>query len=165
MIDKIKNFLEKQETEKEKEHNKKEEEYNKIIQKIKELTPKIKELTKIYSFCEENNFEIDDKFISNGMTHELGFYRDINNTNPLVSSKNSLAIQGGGWSGYGIIVNINGQIFPYTDNDSSYEDISEIYNLYMADKKSIKEKLKQFIDNFDKFEKAFYDYIDNIVGE
>ena len=127
---------------------------------IKALTPRIKELITVGVALLANNipfgkvsggWEAHEEFITNGITHELGFFfKFAKDNSPLLG----IGIKGGGCDGHDLAVNADGEfvinINPYKKgyNYDGYYDYCRKY--------------KQFIKDFDEFEKKVYQYVDNL---
>lgn len=127
---------------------------------IKMLVPRIKELIAVAEALLENNipfgkaatrWDEDDEFITNGITHKLGFFfKYAKDNSPLLG----IGIKGGGCDGHDLAVNADGEfvinIDPYAKgyNYDGYYDYCRKY--------------KQFIKDFDEFEKKVYQYVDNL---
>ena len=135
--------------------------YYDLMGKITELYSRIDELIETANACIENGIEIDkyrknhssydDKytcgtFVSNGITHRVGFIQ-----NGYRTTITHMGIVNGGACG---------SLDFYTDGInicSVHEDTKMV-------KKARIEDMKKFLKGFDEFEKAFYEYVDRIVG-
>ena len=126
---------------------------------IKSLAPRIKELIAVGEALLRNNipfgkvsgFWNDEEFITNGITHQLGFYFKYNkNNSPLLG----IGIKGGGCCGHDLAVNANGE---FVINIDPYEKVYEYngYNDYCH-------KYEQFIEEFHGFENRVYQYVENL---
>ena len=126
---------------------------------IKTLAPRIKELIAVGEALLKNNipfgkvsgFWNDEEFITNGITHELGFYFKYNkNNSPLLG----IGIKGGGCCGHDLAVNANGE---FVINIDPYEKVYEYngYNDYCH-------KYEQFIEEFQGFENRVYQYVEKL---
>ena len=134
-----------------------------LVNKVKTLEPRIAALMQVCAALCENKISIGrnlyqlgsyhQEFIAEGFYHKLGFYfTRISNTNCL----RGIGICGGGACGYDFAVDERGFIFENPlerirgrwTNDDAYRDF--------------KHKAEKFINDFDAFEKAVYDYVDNL---
>ena len=128
---------------------------------IKSLSPRLTELIKIGDALLENSILFgkrkeatigyDEEFITNGITHKLGFYFKYSKDNsPLIG----IGIKGGGCCGNDLAVNEEGDMVVKIDpHFHSYMYFG--YNDYCN-------KCKQFLKDFDEFEKRVYEYVDNL---
>lgn len=128
---------------------------------IKALTPRIKELITVGVALLSNNIPFgkvgggflnnDEEFITNGITHKLGFFFQFGKDNsPLLG----IGIKGGGCDGHDLAVNAEGEFVKSID---PYAKVYE-YNGYY----DYCRKCKQFINDFDEFESKVYQYVDNL---
>ena len=137
--------MEKERTEREEIEKKKREE-SEMINKIKHLKPRIQDLLSVANACLANGIELEhgswnhnyDKgdFIADATTHKLGFIK--NASSPICY----IGITGGGWSLYDLKTN-------GVELDADGRD------KFIA--------LKRFLKDFDKFEKLFYAYVDDMT--
>ena len=155
-IDKIKNYaknkaLKQQTAEEEKLLKSKE-----LVEEIKTLKPRIKELIEVGNACLVNGIPLTGQawgghegydthqFITNCWSHLVGFVQNGK------SAIFELGINAGGACG-----NWNFR----TDGD----------NVYDVDGDNVREAslehLQKFMNNFDKFEKSFYEYVDKLVNK
>lgn len=127
---------------------------------IKALTPRIKELITVGVALLANNIPFgkvggrlgeDEEFITNGITHKLGFFfKYAKDNSPLLG----IGIKGGGCDGHDLAVNADGEVIininPYAKvyNYDGYYDYCRKY--------------KQFIKDFDEFESKVYQYVENL---
>lgn len=126
---------------------------------IKALAPRIKELIAVAEALLENNipfgrvsgWDNDEEFITNGITHELGFFFKYGKDNsPLLG----IGIKGGGCDGHDLAVNAEGE---FVKNIDPYKK-GYNYNGYY----DYRSKYKKFINDFDEFENKVYQYVDNL---
>lgn len=138
------------------------------IEQIKALGPRIKELLKIANVCLENGVEINRQgkshvqyseewnnatFCTNCITHKIGFvwqYKD----NVFINKIEAMGIDGGG---------ANGEHYLRTDGEFVVSRNGRGYDV--GYKEPDESQLKEFIKNFDKFESAFYGYVDGLTGQ
>lgn len=129
---------------------------------IKALAPRIEKLMQVGQALLKNDIPLgkqtknicgsyDDEFVTNGLSHHLGFYFSHGkNNSPLLG----IGIEGGGCCGRSLAVNEKGDMVVKIDpHYHSYQYFG--YNDYCG-------KCKKFLDNFDSFEKRVYEYIDNL---
>lgn len=127
--------------------------------RIKALAPRIAELMDIASELMNNGISLGrknytrgykDEFVTEGICHNLGFYF------PFVNDKRcfrGIGIEGGGCCGHDLGVDRYGNIIT-----SAYSFPESLFgNSRHFDFCS---KCKQFLDNFDSFEKRVFDYVD-----
>jgi len=127
---------------------------------IKSLVPRIKELITVGAALLENNipfgkvsngWERHEEFITNGITHELGFFFKFGKDNsPLLG----IGIKGGGCDGHDLAVNENGEFVINIDPNARGYNYDGYYDYCR--------KYKQFINNFDEFESKVYQYVENL---
>ena len=127
---------------------------------IRELTPRIKELITVgvallsndIPFGKVNNgWERHEEFITNGITHELGFFFQFGKDNsPLLG----IGIKGGGCDGHDLAVNTNGEFVKAIDPYAKVYNYDGYYDYCR--------KCKQFINDFDEFESKVYQYVENL---
>ena len=127
---------------------------------IKSLAPRIKELITVGEILLENNISFGNRvgfrreyeeFITNGITHELGFFFKFGKHNsPLLG----IGIKGGGCDGHDLAVNIYGEIVINIDPYAKGYNYDGYYDYCR--------KYKQFINDFDEFESKFYQYVENL---
>jgi hypothetical protein len=134
-----------------------------LTDRIKACQPRIAALMKVCAALCENKISIgkkiyrlggyDEEFIAEGFFHKIGFYFvRFNRSNYL----RGIGIRGGGACGNDFAVDERGFIFENPierncgrwTNDNAYRDF--------------KDKAEKFINDFDAFEKAVYDYVDNL---
>lgn len=154
--------------EKEIEIEKKTKEY---MNKIKQLQSRIEKIIKIGNLCIENNIEIgqrgdkrtykDNCFETEGIKHQLGFYRNHFQGYPTYKCNkyDYIGFQNGGFCGdYDFLTNgkeiieikqKRDHLTPPLDNTSIYREPT-IY------------QMSHFIAEFDNFEKEFYNFINNL---
>ena len=128
---------------------------------IKSLASRLAELIKIGDALIENGISFgkrtkaiigyDEEFITNGITHKLGFYFKYSKDNsPMIG----IGIKGGGCCGRDLAVNKEGDMVVKIDphyHSYMYFGFNDYCN-----------KCKQFLENFDEFEKRVYEYVDNL---
>ena len=139
----------------------KEEIINCYARHIKNIAPRIKELMKVGHALLNNNLAFgkqtkaligyDEEFITNGITHKLGFFFQFARDNsPLLG----IGIKGGGCCGQDLAVDENGDMVVKIDpHYHSYRYFG--FDDYCG-------KCEQFLDDFNDFEKRVYEYIDNL---
>lgn len=144
-------------------------EYHTLMGKIVELQPRIAELIETVNACIKNGIEINKyrnshcysgydnykqgTFVSNAISHKIGFIQG-NGVSFGYNPKTPITVMG--------IVNGGacGKLDFHTNGINAYsvhEDTKEMSKARIKD-------IKKFLDNFDEFEKAFYEYVDSIVG-
>ena len=124
---------------------------------IKALAPRLTELMQIGDALIKNGISFGkrtgyyEEFITNGLSHRLGFYFKYSKDNsPLIG----IGIKGGGCCGRNLAVNEKGDMVVKIDpNYHSYKYSG--FNDYCN-------KCKQFLKDFDSFEKRVYEYVDNL---
>lgn len=126
---------------------------------IKTLTPRIKELITVGVALLSNNIPFgkvsrwndEEEFITNGITHKLGFFFKFTKFNsPLLG----IGIKGGGCDGHDLAVNANGEFVKAIDPYIRMYEYDGYYDYCR--------KCKQFINDFDEFENKVYQYVDNL---
>ena len=133
----------------------------KLASKIKSLGDRIEKLIDTANACLENGIEInatrnnghwqcDDKwergtFCTNCTTHKIGFVWTFKD-HKFIGKIEEMGIDGGG---------ANGEHYLRTDGTVVKDRLPKLPQAY---------QMQRFVDTFDDFEKAFYDYIDKIVG-
>lgn len=139
----LENHVNKKEEEKRRKIEEEEREEMEMIEQIKALKPRIQDLILVGNSCVSNGIYIgkldtqyteynNRYFLADKVTHHLGF--DTDGHSPIYF----LGIFGGGYDHYNL--RTNGNIFDL-DGDKLYV-------------------LRKFLNNFDEFENAFYDYVD-----
>lgn len=160
-IDAIKAYkvrAEQQEAEKEYVEMKKRED---LALKIRSFDDRITKLIETANACLENGIEINAErnmgyirsydtwergtFCTNSVTHRIGFVWTVRN-NRFIGRIEEMGIDGGG---------ANGEHYLRTDGKVVKDELIKPPQTY---------QMQRFVDTFDDFEKAFYDYIDKIVG-
>lgn len=151
----VKEFAQKQRADALRETERQVRELNAYVDKIRGFAPRIKDILDIARTMYENRVYIgkpqkatigyESEFVTNGITHRLGFYVDVKRTfehfNEAACFPYAIGIEGGGCSGCGLEVNENGEIV---------RGISEL------------KKLKEFVFEFDAFESEFYNYAESL---
>lgn len=127
---------------------------------IRALTPRIKELMTVGMALLTNHIPFgrvggflnnDEEFITNGITHELGFFFErAKDNSPLLG----IGIEGGGCCGHDLVVNAEGEFVKNIDPYAKGYNYNGYYDYCI--------KYKQFIKDFDEFEKKVYQYVDNL---
>ncbi len=127
---------------------------------IKSLAPRIKELITVGAALLANNIPFGkradgwgeyEEFITNGITHELGFFFQFGKDNsPLLG----IGIKGGGCDGHDLAVNANGEFVRAIDPYARVYVYDGYYDYCR--------KCKQFIKDFDEFENKVYQYVENL---
>lgn len=131
----------------------------KLASKIRSLGDRIEKLIDTANACLENGIEInatlnnghclgDDKwergtFCTNCWSHRIGFVWAYKDHKFIIEE---MGIDGGG---------ANGEHYLRVDENSVRDRLPKLPQIY---------QMQRFIDTFDDFEEAFYDYIDKIVG-
>lgn len=122
--------------------------------KVKALAPRFNDLMAVAAELKGNGFTLGkrvpvggcgflyEEFLSNGIDHRTGFFR---HQGVIIG----FGIEGGGCDGADVIWDINGDYIQYLSEDK--------WNDY-----TIRQKLDKFLDNFDDFERRFYEYVDNL---
>ena len=163
-IDNIRNYAETQGQLVEKKERATEALREKLIGDILTLSSRIKELIETGIACLENNICIDaygvrfdhsldsyecGTFVTNGITHRLGFYTIGGQLNKQIVG---IGIENGGACG-----NVDLKVTP--------ENVSgEIHGNFPLRAEPRIRDMKDFLEHFDEFETAFYKYVDNIVS-
>ena len=160
-IEKIKKYREKKDAENLALEKSKQAEAEALEARIRGLKPRIEELIATANACRENGIDInkygktfnikDDKylsgtFITNAVSHRLGFI-DV----PYNCKFLWIGIKGG-------------NDYPDFDFRTNGDKIFNMDNKDIVLEPSV-DFMKIFIKDFDIFEKAFYEYVDSIVGE
>lgn len=136
------------------------------VDQIKAFGPRIKELIEVANACIENDVEINYQgksdsqyhdewnnatFCTNCSTHKVGFvwqYKD----QKFINRIEAMGIDGGG---------ANGEFYLRTNGDYL---ISRKGRSYEAECNELDEyQLETFVKTFDKFETAFYKYVDSLL--
>lgn len=127
---------------------------------IKSFVPRIKELIAVGEALLQNDISFgkrvgrwgeDEEFITNGITHELGFFFKYRKDNsPLLG----IGIKGGGCDGHDLAVNAEGEFVKNIDPYKKGYNYNGYYDYCR--------KYKQFIKDFDEFENKVYQYVDNL---
>lgn len=128
---------------------------------IKELAPRIDVLLDIAKSLLENNIPIgkrvkafigyDEELVTEGINHKLGFYFTYKDRHRCLVG---IGIAGGGCCGHDLAVNAFGNMVVSIDPN---------YNSYQYDGYSdFCCKCKQFLNDFDDFEKRVFQYVDNL---
>ena len=88
------------------------------------------------------------EFISEAITHELGLIpKHYDFFNPLDVSIYAIGFKGGGCHGYDFAINEDGVVVSCNEKELTME---------------VEFRAKKFVKEFDKFEKKFYEYVDNL---
>ena len=167
-IDSIKAYKVQVEQEKIEAHNRELAEREELIIKIKELQPRIVELIETANACIENDIEInkyhksgcyssDDSwergtFVTNGISHNVGFVETFKEYNH--STKHSITeigIEAGGACGA-------------LDFRTDGVNVYSIHERTKEKSEPLNKHMKDFLRVFDKFEEAFYSYVDRVVN-
>lgn len=138
--------------------------------RIRNLRPRITELIATANACFENGIDIDTygdrydrwfdtyengTFVTNSISHRVGFVQNWKNHTSLECRRIAeVGINAGGACG-------------------SFDFRTDGVSIYSADERGVEygkeeprlEHMKRFIEQFDEFEKAFYEYVDNIVNK
>lgn len=155
-IENIERFASEREKKEVMEQRQKEIRIEEYKEKIRSFKPRIDELIKVGNACLKNGIKLEGKewgghegydthqFITNGWSHLLGFVGEKNHENrtEFLPIK-KLGIYGGGCCYYNL------------ETDGVTIDVSGKEAEYV---------LKRFVTEFDKFEKAFYEYVDKVTG-
>ena len=163
-INAIKAFHERQVAERNAEKLTKEEEKAQLVRIVMSSKARIDELLLIANECLKNGIEIDaygksfssckdtrenGSFITNGITHRIGFVKSLNG-----SQITELGIDGGGYCG------------PWdfrTDGKNVYSVSNKGYAKGLVSEPTIEHLLK-FISGLSEFESDFYNYVDKITS-
>ena len=143
------------------------EEHKSLIKQIKELQPRIQKIIEIGNLCIENGINLnkrgtyrkckyeEDAFETDGIYHQLGFYPNNYQANPLFRCTHYDFI---GYDMGGACGNINfitdGDIIASTPDHSGFE--------IKGMDTPLNKHCKSFLEDFPKFEEAFYKFIDNL---
>ena len=134
-----------------------------LTDRIKAFQPRIAALMKVCAALCENKISIgkriyrlgsyDEEFIAEGFFHKLGFYFVRFNRS---SYLRGIGIRGGGACGNDLAVDERGFIFE--------NPLNKAFGLWTEDKAyhDFKRKAESFLKGFDDFEKAVYEYVDNL---
>lgn len=132
--------------------------------KIKDLAPRLNELYVIARECVKNQIPLGNpthlhgdehypEFVSEWWWHKPGF---VVSFKPSIDEEVYFGIIGGGCDGHDLVIDYNGVIVKNPINHVvgcwTYENAHWDFC----------DKCKRFLDCFDKFEKGFLDYIDNL---
>lgn len=166
-VEKIKAYKTQQDEKAVQENIQKENTQQVLMQKVCALQPRIAELIETANACLANGIEIDrygkkldnyydrhehGSFFTNGITHRVGFVKKgcISRS---VQTVVEMGINAGGACGHYNFRTDGKSVYSVNEDDSS--DIISPTIHYM----------ERFLQEFDTFETAFYNYIDNIVGK
>lgn len=143
------------------EEERKKEIIEKYEQDIKALAPRIAELIAIAVELNKNNIPFGKKtkdiigykeeFVTEGINHRLGFYFTYENSKKYLVG---VGISGGGCCGRDLAVNEYGKMVKHPN---PYYQSYQYYGFTDYCK-----KCRQFLENFDDFEKRVNDYVDNL---
>jgi hypothetical protein len=115
-----------------------------LIDLIATYADRIKAIIEVGSKLVENKMPLGKKncFQSNGLDHRFGFMVEGSLIlNPDAWKIIGIGREGGGWAGNDFLVNSDGEVIEY----------SQIYNC------------ESWIEKFEEFEEAFYNYVDNEI--
>ena len=115
-----------------------------LIDHIATYTDRIKAIIEVGSKLVENKMPLgkNDRFQSNGWDHRFGFMVDGSRLfSPSQWKIVGIGREGGGWAGNNFTVNFEGEVVEYE-------------NIYTCER---------WTEDFEAFEEAFYNYIDNEI--
>lgn len=156
LISKIEAYSERKNAEVTLEKEREERELEALKETIRRLKPRIDRIIEVGNACLKHNIPLEGRawggresyethqFFTNSWSHLVGFVREKAGTICL------LGINGGGACGE----------FDFRTNGGEIYDIRETTGLT---REPSKYHLKKFVENFDTFEKSFYEYIDEIT--
>lgn len=122
--------------------------------KIKALAPRFEDLMDVAAELKCNGFTLGkrvpvggcgflyEEFLSNGIDHRVGFFT---HNGAIIG----FGIQGGGCNGEHVVWNVRGEYIQHL-SEKDWNDYT------------IKQKLDKFLNNFEDFEKRFYEYVDSL---
>lgn len=166
-IENIKAYKARQDEKKQNAIDEKEIKVHAMTERVKALQPRIKELIETANACLENGIEINacekkgiyfcsyesGSFMANDAFHRVGFVKTWDFEYPTCVRKISeIGINAGDFGGRYDFRTDGTKI--YSVNKNNEKDIVEPSINY----------LNQFLRNFDDFESAFYNYVDNIIN-
>ena len=166
-VDKIKAYKTQQEERAIQENIQKENTQQVLMQKVCALQPRIAELIETANACLANGIEIDrygkrfdhyydryehGSFFTNGISHRVGFVKK-GCASSSVQTVVEMGINAGGACGHYNFRTDGKSVYSVNEDDSS--DIVSPNIHYM----------ERFLQEFDTFETAFYNYVDNIIGK
>lgn len=133
--------------------------HNRLMAKviaIKSLATRIADLLDIAIELDEKGFPLGkqakdwikpQEFVTEGIEHGIGFYvRNHSHGNGYPKYPYAFGIEGGGYSGYGLEIDREGNIV---------RGMPDCYG-------SAEDKMQYVIDHFDDFERKFYEYVKSI---
>ena len=114
-----------------------------LIDLIATYADRIKALIEVGSALVKNKMPLgdSDRFQSSGLDHRFGFMTEGNRFRPDKWKIIGIGSEGGGWAGNDLNVNENGEVVSYSGR---YD-------------------CKSWTEEFEKFEEAFYNYVDNEI--
>ena len=128
-----------------------------INEKFKPYAERISALMEVANELIENHIMLgkyiggrkeSPEFISEAIFHELGFIpKHYDFFNPLNVTIYAIGFKGGGCDGYDFAINEDGIVVSCNDKELTMED---------------EFRTKKFVKEFDKFERKFYEYVDNL---
>ena len=138
-----------------------------LIKQIKDLRPRIEKIIEIGNICIENGICLnkigtyrkckyeEDAFETDGIYHQLGFYRNNYQGHPFYQCSHYDYIgydMGGACGNINFIT--NGDIVASTPDHDGFE--------IKGMSRPLNKHCEQFLKDFPKFEKLFYEFIDNL---
>lgn len=167
-LDRLKAYKENEAALKQAEEQKKMNEAESLVGKIKALKPRIDELLAVGNACLESGISLDayrrsfsrssdsyehGTFVTNGISHHVGFVRDWGVSDKGHHQFTMLGINNGGACGpYDFRTDGEKVYFVHENNKSDFKGP----DYKIAD-------LTAFIKRFDEFESAFYSYVDKVL--
>lgn len=155
LLNKIKNVAESRQQEQIRKENDILTQLGDKMKRVKDLWPRIYKLCELATACIENGitvgpppsgvFQITDEYISNGITHKIGFIASYERGR--YGQIQGVGIKGGGCDGEDVIWNWHGD---YLGNEKKWTQYK------------IDTKLDRFLNGFDEFENGFLSYINNL---
>ncbi len=141
-----------------------------LVEQIQALKPRIDELIATGNACLENGIELDayhnkgwfnrsddsyerGTFVTNSISHKVGFVKTWGQYDKKAHSFTELGINNGGACGHYNFRTDGERIYFVNEDDKT--DIKDASH-------RIKD-LKEFLDEFNKFESAFYSYVDKVI--
>lgn len=167
-LDNIKKYKAKLEAEEVAKANEEELERNKLVKAILELSPRVKELVSTANACVANGIPINHKdlwggsqhpndFMADGVHHRIGF-NIIGGCNNEKIPITDIRICAGGICG-SLGISTNGDEVYSVHEKEDYSDPSKVkrYEPRIS-------YMKRLLNEFDDFEKRFYEYVDKTTG-
>ena len=142
-------------------------EHTNLIEQIKELQPRIEKIIEIGNLCIENGINLNTRgtyrkckyeenaFETDGIYHQLGFYPNHYQGHPIYACSHYDFIgydMGGACGSINFIT--NGEIIASTPDHNGFE----IKGMDVP----LNKHCKMFLEDFPRFEKLFYEFIENL---